>query len=161
MFESWSWGDLTWAALKTTAKFAVPEYAAGVEFLDAAKDLYDGNIAGCALGVITGCAELATGGLYGTLKKALEGGVKTALVDAAKKTGTKAAGKKVARELAKGIQSEAADFVLCAFGQQTLIEYLKGRSKNSFCSTTMDIARTAAIKDFLMNPFSWLLMSRQ
>lgn len=161
MFESWSWFDITWVALKTTAKLVAPELAAGVEFLDAAKDLYDGNIAGCALGVITGCAEFATGGLYGTVKKALEGGVKTALVDAAKKTGKREAGKKLARELAKGIQSEAAEFVLFVFGQQTLIEFVKGRSKNSFCSTTMDIAKTAAIKDFLMNPFSWLLMIRQ
>lgn len=135
------WGPyLIYFGLKTHTKvmlnIAIPGSGAIVDFGEAAKDLYSGDRVSCVLNILSGCAEIATAGIYGTVKEAVQGGAKKAVVDAAKKTAakettkaaTKEIGNKLGQEISKGLLSEAAEEAMRKgakeTAQSTLLNFL-------------------------------------
>ena len=89
---------------KMVVNAAVPGASAVVDFVQAAYDLSQGDIAGAAINIASGVGEIVTCGAAGSIKEVMKGSAKTAAVSTAKETAKqaeKAATKKVGQEFAK------------------------------------------------------------
>ena len=152
------WGAIV--AVKVGLNFAVPGLAAVVDFGQACRDLYKGDIAGFVVNATSGVVEVVTCGFVGSAKEAMKGSAKAATVSSAKEAAKQATGKKATKEIAqqlstfiaKGGIDEAVEEVfrqhtkttLASFGHQGLKGFISSGGHDistnvleSFCEQSL------------------------
>lgn len=104
------------AAGKVALNALAPGLGSAVDLAQAGIALRQGDIAGCAVNLITVAADLGTLGLAGPIKDAMKGSAKEAVVQTAKETAklaekvaTKKVGQELSKQLAKGAIKRGKD----------------------------------------------------
>ncbi|XP_078354845.1 uncharacterized protein LOC144639400 [Oculina patagonica] len=112
---------------KVLINMYAPGFGASIEFVDAVKCFYDGDITGGVINTLSGIGDLASFGLVGSIKEVMRGGAKATVVATVKEMGklapkevTKKLGQQAGKEIAKGVLNEATEEVWRQNAKMTL-----------------------------------------
>ena len=134
---------------KVAMNTVVPGSGALVEFAEAAKDFYYGNVTGGIVNSLSGVADLVTFGLSGVAKDAMKEGAKGAVIQTAKETaktvgkeGSKKVGQQVGKELAQGVLNEAVGEVFSKGTKNTAQSMATFAFLSALSSGRVDVFKT-------------------
>ena len=135
-----------WTLAKIGAKIALnaclPGLGSAIDFAEAGRCFYDGNVIGGLISGASGCANLVTLGLMGATKEAMKESAKGAVVQSAKdtaKSAAKAASKKVGQDLAKQLAMGATKG-----GKDAAVKMAKALAESASKEATREVGQAVA-----------------
>ena len=108
-------------ATKVALNTVAPGSGAIVDFAEAGKNFYDGDVADGVVNTLSGVADLVTLGMSSAAKDVMKESGKAAVVQTAKES-AKTAGKKATKEVGEELAKQLAKGTITTSGKQAAIE---------------------------------------